>query len=51
MGLLRGLTNSIIRSTTEALKKRTQEERPIDVPEEPAEVVVLVALTLQYVEA
>jgi hypothetical protein len=40
MRLLRGLTNSIIRSTTEALRKRTREERSIDVLEEAAEVVV-----------
>lgn len=33
-------TNSIIRSTTEALRKRTQEKRSIDVPEEAVEVVV-----------
>ena len=40
MRLLHGLTNSIIHSTTEALRKRTREERSIDVPEEAAEVVV-----------
>ena len=33
-------TNSIIHSTTEALRKRTREEKSIDVPEEAAEVVV-----------
>ena len=40
MRLLHGLTNSIIHSTTEALRKRIREERSIDVPEETAEVVV-----------
>jgi hypothetical protein len=40
MHLLRGLTNSIICSITEALRKRTREERSIDVPEEAAEVAV-----------
>ena len=40
MRLLHGLTNSIIHSTTEALRKRIREERSIDVPEEAAEVVV-----------
>jgi hypothetical protein len=33
MRLLRGLTNSIICSTTEVLKTRTREERSIEVPE------------------
>jgi len=33
-------TNSIIGSTTEALRKRTREERSTDIPEETAEVVV-----------
>jgi hypothetical protein len=33
-------TNSIIRSTTEALKKRIRDEKSIDVPEEAAEAVV-----------
>ena len=40
MHLLRGLTNSIIPSSTEVSRKRTREERSIDVPEETAEVVV-----------
>jgi dihydroxyacetone kinase len=33
-------TNSIIGSTPEALRKRTREERSIDIPKETAEVVV-----------
>jgi hypothetical protein len=33
-------TKNIIGSTTEVLRKRTQEERSIDVPEEMAEVAV-----------
>jgi len=33
-------TNSIIRLTTETLRKRTRDQRSIDIPEEAAEVMV-----------